>query len=228
MDRSHADTVAANLRRLPSVDSLLQHPTIAPLADEFPHAELVRGIRQTLDGRRRALRSGRDVDIDERSLALDIRQLLYARSRPHLRRVINATGIVLHTGLGRAPLPEEAIEAVAEVASGYCNLEMDLANGVRGNRQTHTRELLCELTGAEDALVVNNNAAGTYLALRALTAGRDVVISRGQLVEIGGSYRMPEIMAAAGCRMVEVGATNRTHLRDYQRAITDTTAALLH
>jgi L-seryl-tRNA(Ser) seleniumtransferase len=141
--------------------------------------------------------------------------------------VINATGIVLHTGLGRAPLAQEAIDAVAEVAAGYCNLELDLATGRRGSRHDHVRELLRELCGAEDALVVNNNAAATFLALNALAAGREAVVSCGQLVEIGGSYRLPEIMAAAQCRMVIVGTTNRTRIADYERALRPETAVLL-
>ena len=228
MSTSAPDPSAAELRNLPSVDTLLNHPSVVPLLDEFPRGELLRCVRGVLDGRRAALRAGRDVSIDGRSLALDIRESLYARSRPHLRRVINATGIVLHTGLGRAPLADSVVDAVAEIAAGYSNLELDLADGTRGNRQDHARNLLCELTGAEAAMVVNNNAAGTFLALHGLTAGREVIVSRGQLVEIGGSYRMPDIMAAAGCRMVEVGTTNRTHLGDYQRAIGDETAALLH
>jgi L-seryl-tRNA(Ser) seleniumtransferase len=215
------------LRNLPSVDFLLNQPAIATLLDEFPRAELIRCIRAVLDERREAIRAGNVPALDVPALALDIRQKLYQRSLPSLRRVINATGIVLHTGLGRAPLAEEAIEAITEVAAGYCNLEIVLATGRRGNRHEHLRDLLRELTGAEDGLVVNNNAAGTYLALNTLAEGRPVVVSRGQLVEIGGSYRMPDIMSAAGCRMVEVGTTNRTRISDYERAIDEETSVLL-
>lgn len=215
------------LRDLPSVDYLLRHPAIAPLGEEYARGEVLHGIRAVLDERRGQIRSGRTPAIDAASIALDVRQLLRARTRPHLRRVINATGIVLHTGLGRAPLAEEAIEAITETAAGYCNLELDLASGERGDRHEHVRELLRELTGAEDALVVNNNAGATFLTLQSLAAGREVIVSRGQLVEIGGSYRMPDIMAAAGCRMVEVGTTNRTRIGDYERAISGETAALL-
>jgi L-seryl-tRNA(Ser) seleniumtransferase len=189
----------AGLRELPAVDHLLKQPAVANLLDEFPRSELLCAVRGVLDELRAALKSGEARGVDVPSLALDIRQKLHERARPSLRRVINATGVVLHTGLGRAPLAEEAIEAVADVAAGYSNLELDLRTGQRGDRHGHVRELL-----------------------------REAVVSRGQLVEIGGSYRMPDIMAASGCRMVEVGTTNRTHPRDYERAITADTAVLLH
>ncbi len=215
------------LRDLPSVDVLLRQPAVAPLADEFPRQELLAAIRSVLENCRARIRAGKELSLDPTSLALEIRHALYERRQPQLRRVINATGIVLHTGLGRAPLAAEAIEAIQDAAAGYCNLELDLESGQRGDRHDHLRELLTELTGAEDALVVNNNAAATFLSLHALAAGRGAIVSRGQLVEIGGSYRMPDIMAAAGCRMIEVGTTNRTHLYDYERAIDDQTAVLL-
>ena len=215
------------LRKLPAVDHLLNQPAIASLQDDYPRSELVYAVRTILDQRRAALRTGQSVAIDVATLALEIRQSLYQRARPNLRTVINATGIVLHTGLGRAPLAPEAVAAIAEVAAGYCNLELNLETGRRGNRHEHLRDLLREVCGAEDALVVNNNAAATYLALNTLAAGREVVISRGQLVEIGGSYRLPDIMAAANCRMVEVGTTNRTRIGDYERALSDQTSVLL-
>jgi L-seryl-tRNA(Ser) seleniumtransferase len=215
------------LRDLPSVDYLLRHPAVAPLSDEFAREELALCVRAVLDERRERIRVGDAPAVDATTLALDIRRTLYERTRPRLRKVINATGIVLHTGLGRAPLADEAIEAIQDAAAGYCNLEIDLASGERGDRHEHLRGSLRELTGAEDALVVNNNAAATFLALNTLARGRGVIVSRGQLVEIGGSYRMPDIMAAAGCRMVEVGTTNRTHPYDYSRAIDSETAVLL-
>ncbi len=224
---SSPDSDAGALRALPSVDHLLRQPALASLAEGYPHGEIKRAVRDVLEQRRAALRAGQPADIDTPALALAVRQRLYERSRPHLRKVINATGIVLHTGLGRAPLAEEAIDALVEVAGGYCNLELDLASGKRGDRHEHVRELLRELCDAEDALVVNNNAAATLLSLAALAAGREVIVSRGQLVEIGGSYRLPEIMLAAGCRLVEVGTTNRTRIADYARAITTETALLL-
>ncbi len=224
---SSPESDAGMLRSLPSVDHLLRQPALASLAEGYPHGEVKRAIRDVLEQRRAALRAGQPADIDTPALALAVRQRLYERSRPHLRKVINATGIVLHTGLGRAPLAEEAIDALVEVAGGYCNLELDLVSGKRGDRHEHVRELLRELCDAEDALVVNNNAAATLLSLAALAASREVVVSRGQLVEIGGSYRLPEIMLAAGCRLVEVGTTNRTRIADYARAITSETALLL-
>ncbi|MBK9121121.1 MAG: L-seryl-tRNA(Sec) selenium transferase [Phycisphaerales bacterium] len=208
------------MRQLPSVDVLLNHPAVAGLLVDQPRAEVRAALRELLAMRRSQLLAGEDCKLDTATLARELRERLYARAQPRLRRVLNATGIVLHTGLGRAPLAEEAIEALAEVAGGYCNLELDLETGQRGDRQGHLRALLCELTGAEDALVVNNNAAATWLALHALGAGGEALIARGQLVEIGGSYRLPDIMAAAGCRMVEVGTTNRTRISDYARALT--------
>jgi L-seryl-tRNA(Ser) seleniumtransferase len=228
MHESAFDSAESDHRRaLPSVDSLLRHHAIETLLVEFSRMEIVRCIRLVLDARRSRPESETASPIDIPTISLEIREQLHRRRRPNLRRVINATGIVLHTGLGRAPLPEAAAEAVADVVRGYCNLEFDLESGKRGDRHALVRELLCELTECEDALVVNNNAAATYLALNSLAAGRGVLISRGQLVEIGGSYRMPDIMNAAGCRMIEVGTTNRTHLRDYANAIDQDTALLV-
>jgi L-seryl-tRNA(Ser) seleniumtransferase len=162
---------------------------------------------------------------------LRLRELLAARlreqARPNFVRVINATGVVIHTNLGRSVLPSEAMAWIGDIGSGYSNLEFDLATGRRGSRYSLVEELLCRLTGAEAGLVVNNNAAAVLLALDTLAKGREVVVSRGQLVEIGGSFRIPEVMARSGARLVEVGATNRTHLRDYQAALTEETALLL-
>lgn len=225
--RDHGSVPATGLRDLPAVDQLLHQPAVARLLEDYPRDEVVRVVRETLDACRDGLRTGTPTDVSTPALALRIRERLYQRGRSSLRKVINATGIVLHTGLGRAPLPEEALDAIADAADGYCSLEFDLATGRRGSRHTHARELLRELTGAEDALVVNNNAAATFLALNTCAAGREVLISRGQLVEIGGSYRLPDIMAAAHCRMVEVGTTNRTHLTDYERAVGPETAAII-
>ena len=152
---------------------------------------------------------------------------LAAADLPSLRPVINATGVIVHTNLGRAPLSEAALAAVQAVAAGYSNLEYELAAGARGSRHDHARRLLCELTGAEDALVVNNNAAAVYLVLAALCQGREVLISRGQLVEIGGGFRIPDVLRQGGARLVEVGTTNRTHLHDFVQALTAETAAIM-
>ena len=167
------------------------------------------------------------LQLDETVLLQNLREALSAAARPMLRRVVNATGVVIHTNLGRSPLGAACLEQVLEVASRYNTLEYDLARGARGSRQDHLEGLLQELTGADGVLVVNNNAAAVLLALNTLAAGREVVISRGQLVEIGGSFRLPEIMAASGAILREVGTTNKTYLRDFEKAITSDTAVLL-
>ena len=187
---------------------------------------VVRAIRLAIDESRQGIRNNEPALVDVLSLANRASELLQ-RPGPLLRPVINATGILLHTGLGRAPLAAEAIEAVAAVARGYCNLEFELELGERGHRTTGIARLLRELTGAEAATVVNNNAAATVLALRALAAGREVIVSRGQLVEIGGSFRLPEIFEVSGARLREVGTTNKTRLSDYRQAIGPQTAAIL-
>ncbi len=223
-----AESAAESLRSLPSVDALLRAAESGAGFETTPRGELLAAARAALEQRRAAIRAGRDgVESGTEVLLREMQRWLAARATPALRRVINATGVVIHTGLGRAPLAAEALQAITDTAGRYCNLELDLASGARGDRHTLISGLLTELTGAADALVVNNNAAATLLALRALAGGRGVIVSRGELVEIGGSYRMPEIMAAAGCRMIEVGTTNRTHLADYERAVDDSVAVLL-
>lgn len=221
------DSAEAALRQLPSVDHLLRQPVVSTLQDEYPRGELLCAVRAVLEERRREILSGRPASLDLADLALAVRRELHRRAQPSLRRVINATGIVLHTGLGRAPLASEAVEAVAEVAAGYSNLEIDLETGQRGDRHEHLQGLLRELTGAEEGLVVNNNAAATFLTLQTLAGGGEVIVARGQLVEIGGAYRLPDIMAAAGCRLVEVGTTNRTRIADYERRLSGETRVLL-
>jgi L-seryl-tRNA(Ser) seleniumtransferase len=217
---------APSLRRLPPVNAVLEHPRLAePLSTRGREAAL-RAVREALDEARRALLDGRETAADAEALAGRAAALL-AADRPALRPVLNATGVLLHTGLGRAPLASEAAEAVDRVVRGYCNLEFDLESGERGRRTGGAAELLRRLTGAEAATVVNNNAAATVLALRALAAGREVVVSRGQLVEIGGSFRLPEVFAASGALLREVGTTNKTRLSDYERAVGPDTAALL-
>src|SRR5205807_1451356 len=184
-----------------------------------PHADAVSAARQAVDESRRALLTGQAGPDD---LLARARELLQRRNTPSLRRVINATGVIVHTNLGRAPLPEAAREAVLDAAHGYSNLELDLARGERGSRHVHVESLLRELTGAEAAIAVNNGAAAVLLAVAALTGpGRSVVVSRGQLVEIGGGFRIPEVIAQSGATLVEVGTTNRTRLADYERALAD-------
>ncbi len=202
------------LRDLPSVDELARSAG-DPLA--------VDAARRVIDRAREQILAGADPgDLDERLRA----ELADAR-RPRLRRVLNATGVIVHTNLGRAPLPAAALERVREVGAGYSNLEYDLDKGARGSRQDHASTILRRLTGAEAALVVNNNAAAVLLALAALAEGREVLVSRGELLEIGDGFRIPEVLARSGARLVEVGTTNRTRAADYERAIGPETALLL-
>ena len=208
------------------MNDVLDHPALAGAQRRFGRDPLVRAVKKTIDDARGRLRRGENVEVDRDSLARKALETLES-DRPGLRPVINATGVLLHTGLGRAPLADEAIEAVVDVAQGYCNLEFDLDAGERGHRTSHVSTLIQRLTGAEAATVVNNNAGATVLALRALARGREVIVSRGQLIEIGGSFRLPEIFEVSGARLVEVGTTNRTRLSDYERAITPETAVLL-
>jgi L-seryl-tRNA(Ser) seleniumtransferase len=207
------------LRGLPAVEVLLRHPALAEADAELPRLLLVESIRAELALERKRLRSGSAVALPAAQLAVRARERAAAANRPQLRRVLNATGVVLHTNLGRAPLAAAARDAVAAVAGGYCSLEYDLATGRRGQRGAGVERWLERLTGAEAALAVNNGAAAVLLALTALAAGRRVVVSRGELVEIGGSFRIPEILERSGAELVEVGTTNRTHLRDYERAL---------
>ncbi|MFL5903674.1 MAG: L-seryl-tRNA(Sec) selenium transferase [Solirubrobacteraceae bacterium] len=191
---------------------------------DAPHALAVAAAREAVDAARRTLLAG----VDEVDVLAGARERLAAAARPSLHRVINATGVVVHTNLGRAPLAAAARAAVAATAEGYANLEYDLAGGRRGSRQAHVEGLVCELTGADAALVVNNGAAAVLLAAAAIAGhGRDVVVSRGQLVEIGGSFRIPDVVAQSGATLVEVGTTNRTRIRDYERALGDRTGAIL-
>ena len=209
---------------LPSVERLLEQPALAAAAAEYGRAEALAAARTALAEARRALQAGGAPDPGALGPAAAAR--IAARARPSLRRVFNLTGVVLHTNLGRAPLPPEAVAAVAG-AAGNCNLEYDLETGRRGDRDSHVEALLAELTGAEAAIAVNNNAAAVLLLLNSLSAGRDTLVSRGELVEIGGSFRMPEIMARAGARMVEVGTTNRTHARDFEAAVGPDTGCVM-
>ena len=222
------DPERPSFRRLPSVERLLQGLDASGATGRHPRRLVVACVREAVERARRRLAEGRAsadaITVD--ALLADARALLAERSAPSLDRAINATGIVLHTNLGRAPLCADARRAVA-AASGYTMLEVDRATGERGSRQAHVTALLRELTGAEAAFVVNNNAAGVLVALAALARGRDVIVSRGELVEIGGSFRLPDVMAASGCRLVEVGTTNKTYVSDYEAALTPETALLV-
>ncbi len=204
------DAGSATLRSLPAV-----HELAAAL--EAPHALAVAAARRAIEEERAAIVAGATATDD---LAPRARELLAELGRPSLRRVLNATGVILHTNLGRAPLPAAAREAVARAAEGYSNLELELESGERGSRQAHVERLLCELTGAEAAIAVNNGAGAVLLAAAALAGpGRAIVVARGQLVEIGGGFRIPEVIVQSGARLVEVGTTNRTRIGDYERAL---------
>jgi L-seryl-tRNA(Ser) seleniumtransferase len=207
------------LRDLPSVDELLRDERIAA----EPRAVAVAAARSALERARPEIKAGRHVE----SIVDVVLEEIERAQRPALRRVLNATGILVHTNLGRAPLAQAALERVAEVGAGYSNLEYDLAAGERGSRQDHLAPLLSRLTGAEAALVVNNNAAAVLLALAALAEGREVVVSRGELIEIGDGFRIPDVLARSGAQLVEVGTTNRTRAADYERAIGPETALIL-
>ena len=214
------------LRLLPSVDSLLSEGKIKELAEIFPHDLVVNLIRENLDFCRTIITQGKATPVLN-EIVENIYNQGQALAKPSLRPLINATGVVLHTNLGRAPLSEKAISAMDAVSRGYNNLEFDLDSGERGSRHTHLETLLCRLTGAEAALVVNNNAAAVLLGLSALAKRKEVIVSRGQAVEIGGGFRIPEVMRQSGAKLIEVGTTNCTYIRDYEQAITPQTAALL-
>ncbi|HJR17343.1 MAG TPA: L-seryl-tRNA(Sec) selenium transferase [Gemmatimonadales bacterium] len=208
-------------RQLPSVDRLMHQAAVQELLTVAPRAVVLAAVRESLEAAR-TRRAGPPDDWDE-----DIRERFTRRTGPELRPVLNATGVVLHTNLGRAPLAPSAIQAMLAVAEGYSNLEFDLSSGSRGSRTDQCRSLLRLVTGAEDGLVVNNAAAGLLLALNAVAESREVLITRGELIEIGGSFRIPDIMAKSGVRLREVGTTNRTHLHDYERALDGKVAAIL-
>jgi L-seryl-tRNA(Ser) seleniumtransferase len=214
------------LRRLPSVEELLQVEPLRSAAARAARSVAVSAAREAIERRRSDLRSGNGAPA-VKELAAAAAAELERREAAGLRSVINATGVVVHTNLGRAPLARQAIAAVEQVAGGYSNLEYDLEEGERGIRHAHVEELIRELTGAESGFAVNNNAGAVLLAITALARGREVVISRGQLVEIGGSFRIPDVLAQSGAQLVEVGTTNRTRLRDYERAIGPETAAVM-
>ena len=211
-------------RNLPSVGVLIERPEMAPLLARAPRSLVTDAIRFVVDAARA---NPATAPADSAAWIRAIAERLTLIERPSLRPVINATGVILHTNLGRAPLPAAALQAITETAAVACNLEYDIARGERGSRYVHAVALLRELTGADDAIVVNNCASALVLALNSLAAGREAIVSRGELIEIGGSFRVPDIMSKSGATLVEVGTTNRTHLADYQEVIGESTGAIV-
>ncbi|MEW6326198.1 MAG: L-seryl-tRNA(Sec) selenium transferase [Thermodesulfobacteriota bacterium] len=219
------------LRSIPPVDEILSLSETQSLLEKYPRRLVVSVIRQVLEKIRGQILAANSqashVDTSLDNITESLKEFLSQAGRPSLRPLINATGVVIHTNLGRSLLADAAVDQMNTVAAGYSNLEFDLSAGQRGSRYVHVEEILRRLTGAEAALVVNNNAAAVLLVLDTLARGKEVIVSRGQLVEIGGSFRIPDIMARSGAQLVEVGTTNRTHLTDYERAITESTAFLM-
>ena len=217
------------LKRLPKVDRLLGAPEIQPYLENAPQVLIVEAIRETLDALRDAIRSGRatEADLAFETIVRSAAAACAEAAERSLRRAVNGVGIVLHTGMGRAPLAASAQAALADATAHYNTLQADRNTGGRGDRYVHVESLLCRLTGAEAALVVNNNAAATLLILNTLGEGQEVIVSRGELVEIGGAFRIPDVMRRSGARLREVGCSNRTHLKDYREAITADTGILL-
>jgi len=217
------------LKMIPKVDRVLEWEAVRKLLAGQPRELVLKAVRVVLDNLRSGARAGGldDAAFGEQAVCSEVARELRLLTRPSLKRVINGSGIVIHTNLGRSILPEAAREALNTIAFSYSNLEFDLDAGVRGSRYSHVEALLCELTGAEAAIVVNNNAAAVLLSLSALAAGREAVVSRGELVEIGGSFRIPEVMRLSGVTLKEVGTTNRTHPKDYSGAVSENTALFL-
>lgn len=213
------------LRQIPKVDELLRHPRLASLSCQ--HTILTETVREVIDSLRQAILAGEEPSLQPDSLCDEVERLVQKKTTMNLRPVINATGIVLHTNLGRAKLSTAAVQAIQSVAQDYNTLEYNLEKGSRGSRYSHVEQLISKLTGAEDAMVVNNNAAAVMLVLSTMARGKEVVTSRGELVEIGGAFRVPEIMSQSGGTLIEVGTTNKTHPSDYVRAVTENTGAFL-
>jgi L-seryl-tRNA(Ser) seleniumtransferase len=213
-------------RQLPSVDRVLSDERLKKPGESYPHELLVSVIRKELERERLAIASGKPRASLDKIVAVVLARL-ETITQPSLRRVVNASGVILHTNLGRAPLSREALTAMESVSRGYANLEFDIESGDRGSRHVHVEALLCELSGAEAGLVVNNNAAGVLLGLTALARRKEVIVSRGQAVEIGGGFRIPDVMRQSGAKLIEVGTTNCTYARDFEQAVNERTAALM-
>lgn len=215
------------LATLPSVDEILKSNQGAELLNAYPRRYVIQAIRKAIDMRRKEILKGKSVDLSEEMLTADIEVIVKRLSSFSLIPLINATGVVIHTNLGRSLLSQSALENIRIVSESYSNLEYDIEEGKRGKRYTHVKRILREVTGAEDALVVNNNAAAVMLCLNTLAKGKEVIVSRGELVEIGGSFRIPDVMKSSGATLHEVGTTNKTHLSDYEKAINENTALIL-
>ncbi|MCX7828612.1 MAG: L-seryl-tRNA(Sec) selenium transferase [Thermanaerothrix sp.] len=217
----------AFMRQIPSMSELLSLPWVPSMEEALGRNAVKSVFAEVIGEFREMIREGKISSIDGESIVREAKARMAQRSGWSLRRVLNGTGVVVHTNLGRSPLPLEVVRHVEEVAAGYSTLEFSLEEGVRGHRNQHVEWLICQLTGADGAVVVNNNAAAVLLCLAGLASGKEAIVSRGELVEIGGSFRIPEILSFAGAKMVEVGTTNRTHLKDYESAISDNTSVLL-
>jgi len=224
-------STTAMLRKLPSVDALLKDPEMKRCVADMGRKLVVDSIRRAMDDVRESLMTGAPAEVDENTICQDVvlgaKEHLSAFRRPHYRKVVNATGIILHTALGRAVLSARALRQIQDELSGYSLLQADVETGKRSRRDECIERLFQQLTGAEAATVVNNNAAATSIVLNTVANGKEVIVSRGQLVEIGGSFRLPDVMAFSGAKLVEVGTTNKTHPQDYVNAITENTAAIL-
>jgi L-seryl-tRNA(Ser) seleniumtransferase len=215
------------LKELPAVDEILKSPEGKKWLLQYPRRYITQSIREAIERKRKLILKGRKTGVTLKSIAPDIEKRLKELTAFSLRKVINATGIVVHTNLGRSPLSQKALDNIVTVASGYSTLEYEVLTGGRGKRYEHIRRLLQDVTGAQDGMAVNNNAGAVLLALNTLARGKEVIVSRGELVEIGGSFRVPDIMAQSSAVLHEVGTTNKTHLRDYDEAINEQTALIL-
>ena len=219
--------IKAKMKAIPSVETILKHPLFEPIIKNSSRERVLVSLRQFLDLCRISIKQEATIDLSMEAIAYEIKKIIKKEDTPSLKRVINASGTIIHTNLGRSILPDEAIKAINLAASGPVNLEYDIERGKRGERDSHIENLICRLTGAEAATIVNNNAAAVLITLNSLAKKKEVIISRGELVEIGGSFRIPDIMKSSNCKMIEVGTTNRTRLSDYETAISNKTGALL-
>lgn len=215
------------LSKLPSVDDILKSPQGEELIRKYPRRYVLQGIRQGIDQKRKEILAGYPSDFSGETLMAEITNIVQSLSALSLKPVINATGVVIHTNLGRSTLSDRVLENIRRVSESYSNLEYDIEQGKRGKRYAHIKQIVREITGAEDALIVNNNAAAVLLCLNTLSKGKEVVVSRGELVEIGGSFRMPDVMASSGAVLREIGTTNKTHIHDYENAISENTSLIL-